>query len=46
MGLMPKDREQGTATLTGARLFLFGGKDKTQQAIDDFSLLNTGTPLF
>ena len=44
MGLMPKDREQGTATVTGSRLFLFGGCDKVQLPIDDFSMLNTGTP--
>lgn len=30
----------------GARLFLFGGKDKTQQIIDDFSMLNTGINYF
>jgi hypothetical protein len=44
--LLPKEREQGTATLTGARMFLFGGKDKNQQPIDDFSMLNTGISLF
>lgn len=42
MGLAPKDRDQSTATLTGTRLFMFGGKDKSQQIIDDFSMLNTG----
>ncbi len=42
MGLVPKDRDCGTASATGTRLFVFGGIDSKGNILEEFGMLNTG----